>query len=78
MKINELIFQGSMGQRAPVKLSFKDGVNQAALPAGLTMRDIDTIFTALFYPSRLTRDERERVEVGGPHRDGVVARGGAR
>lgn len=64
MKIKELIFQGIMGQRAPVRVEFRDGVVDTNFPQGVDMSSLMAIFTALFYPSHLSNEDRQRLEVG--------------
>jgi len=62
--INEIVFQGIFGCRAPVKVGSKESYNDFDIPPSMTAQDVQTVVMALFFPSRLDSAGRRAVEFG--------------
>lgn len=66
MILKDLVFQGVYGCHQPVRLSLAEGaISQERLPAGVTVSQVQLLLAALFYPSWLTTEARQEVELPG-------------
>lgn len=62
--IQELIFQGIFHMRTPVRLEFKEPYVSLKVPSSLDAEQIKLVLTTLFYPKRLTAEQREQAHFG--------------
>ena len=62
--INEIVFQGIFGCTSPVKIGSKETYVDFDIPPSMTVKDVQAVVMALFFPSRLDTAGRRGVEFG--------------
>jgi len=78
MQIQQLIFQGVLGQPSAARLKFADTVNRVSLPGGVTVDEARALLLNLLYPADCADAERDVVERGEDPKLALLIRSGSR
>lgn len=77
MRLEQLIFQGVLGQRSATRLKFADAVHRVSLPGGVTCDQARALLMNLLYPADCSDNERGVVERGSEPKLALVFQSGS-